>query len=142
MIAARLAENRGFAMAFIRNLGIAFACGFVGALVLYAALIVTDRVGLAGVLQAKPIPVPALTPAIYALGAWGGIWALLLALPVVSRIWLIRGVVVGIAATAGAIWLFKMLPPTFTMDWVYVGILNIIWGVASALFYRVVSIEY
>ena len=129
-------------MAFIRNLGIAFACGFVGALVLYAALIVTDRVGLAGVLDAKPIPVPPLTPAIYALGTWGGIWALLLALPVASRVWLIRGVVIGVAATAGAIWLFKMLPPTFTMEWIYAGILNIIWGIASALFFRVVSIEY
>ncbi len=129
-------------MAFIRNLGIAFACGFVGALVLYAAMIVGDRVGLPGVLEAKSIPVPPLTPAIYTLGAWGGIWALLLALPIASRVWLFRGIVVGIAATAGAIWLFKLLPPSFTMDWIYVGILNSIWGMASALFYRVVSIEY
>ena len=121
---------------------VAFACGFVGTLVFYAALIVADRVDLAGVLGIKGRGVPPLTPTIYALGAWGGIWALLLALPWISRMWLIRGIVIGLLATAGAIWLFQKLPPQFHMLWVYAAILNVIWGLATALFYRVVSIEY
>ncbi len=129
-------------MAFVRNLGIAFACGFAGTLVFYAALIVADRVGLPDILGLKGRPVPPLTPTIYMLGTWGGIWALLLALPWLSRLWLIRGIVIGLIATAGAIWLFGKLPPQFHMIWVYAAILNVIWGLAAALFYRVVSIEY
>ena len=87
---------------------------------------------------------PPLTPVIYTLGVWGGIWALLLALPWISRVWIIRGIVIGVIATAGAIWLFKApyLGTEFAMAWVYAGILNIVWGIATALFYRVVSIEY
>ena len=129
-------------MAFLRNLGIAFASGFLGTLVFYAALIVADRVDLAGMLGIKGRPVPPFVPTIYLLGAWGGIWALLLAFPWISRMWLIRGIVIGLIATAGAIFIFQKLPGQFHMVWVYAAILNVIWGLATALFYRVVSIEY
>ena len=129
-------------MAFVRNLGIAFACGFLGTLVFYAALIVADRIDLAGILGIKGRPVPPLVPAIYLLGTWGGIWALLLAFPWISRLWFIRGIVIGLIATAAAIFIFKKAPGQFHMIWVYAAILNVIWGLASALFYRVVSIDY
>lgn len=129
-------------MAFVRNLAIAFACGFVGVLVFYAAIIAADRIGLAGMLGIQPRGVPPLVPFIYSIGTWGGIWALLLALPWISKVWLIRGIVIGLLATAGAIWIFNKMPGDFSMLWVYAAILNVIWGIASALFYRVIAIEY
>jgi hypothetical protein len=130
-------------MAFVRNLGIAFACGFLATLVFYAALIVADRIDLAGIMGIKPLGVPPLVPAIYLLGTWGGIWALLLAFPWISRLWFIRGIVIGLIATAAAIFIWGRLGgQTFSMLWVYGAVLNVIWGLAAALFYRVVSIDY
>lgn len=129
-------------MAFVRNLAIAFACGFVAVFVFYVAWILADRIDLSGVLGVAPRPVPPLKAMIYPVGTWGGIWALLLAIPYVGRAWILAGIVIGLLATAGAIFIFGRLPGSFSMLWIYAAILNVIWGVTAALFFRVISIKY
>jgi hypothetical protein len=69
--------------------------------------------------------------------AWGGVWGLAFLLPILSGNWWLRGAVWGTAATAVALFVFKVMPVTPMT--VAIGLLVNAgaWGqVASWLYYR------
>ena len=87
----------------LRNITIGFAAGAVGGLAWYAGIWILIQVGLipgqmAGTLLAKSL--------LYKQMIWGGVWGILLAVPVLDRMWWLKGFIIGCVATAAAVFYF------------------------------------
>ena len=119
-------------------LAIAFAAGVVGAGALYLV-----RRGLA---QVWFVPLPASPAAasdrladLYRLLIWGGIWGLLLPVPVLNRQWWLKGIVLGLLATLIARFYFR---PNMPVTWelaLYAVVLNAIWGIVAAFLWSLLA---
>lgn len=122
-----------------RRLSLAFAAGGVGVIVLIAFLWLLRESGAMASLGLK-MPAPKLPDFLYSRIVWGGIWAFLFVLPVMTRQWLLRGLVVGVLASLASIFYFnpawKSAPFTFV---IVIFVANSIWGVAASGWYRAVS---
>ncbi len=121
---------------YLANLSAAFAAGVVGAVILI--LIKTILYGMQG-------DYLLFKQAVYRLLVWGGIWALLLVIPLCKRRWFLRGSVLGVLVI---LFNFIVLMPItgggfFASDLGWsVGlrniILNYIWGVTAAGWYALI----
>ena len=126
-------------MAIFRLLTLAFGAGAFGACILalahllLAALQVPELVGLP-----PPEPQPIL-PLFYRAVVWGGLWGLLLVVPVMNRWWWLKGALIGVLATLAILLYFN--PGIFTppMRFVYALVLNMIWGAAAGFWWALVS---
>jgi hypothetical protein len=126
-------------MAIFRMLTLGFGAGAFGACILvliYAllgALHVPELIGLP-----PPEPRPML-PIFYRTVVWGGLWGLLLVVPVLSRLWWLKGMIIGALATLAILFYFDrgiMTPPT---RFAYALVLNLIWGLAAGGWWALVG---
>lgn len=129
-------------MSRIRRTSIAFAAGAVGALANSAAAIAAGRTGLTALLGVRLAP-EFSPPWLYQRLVWGGLWGLLLLLPLLKGSPTVRGLLVSLAPTAVA--LFVVFPSRGGgMAGLELGLLtplvalalNAVWGVAAAWWYR------
>ena len=97
------------------------------------ALRVQELIGL-------PPPTPeSYLPLIYRLVVWGGLWGLLLVVPVMNRLWWLKGIIIGVLATLAILFYFN---PGITTPWmrlVYVLVLNSVWGLAAGGWWALVG---
>lgn len=122
-----------------RQLSLAFAAGGVGVIALVAAMWILKESGALASLGLRP-PSPRMPDFLYSRIVWGGIWALLFVLPIMSRQWLLRGLIVGALASIASIFYFnpawKSAPFAFV---ILIFVANSIWGAVAAGWYRAVS---
>ena len=121
-------------MKLTRDLSCGFAAGVVGAVVLMAVL--TLMIGF-------PSEYTDFKIQLYRLMIWGGIWGLLLILPLLKQRWFIRGSLLGLTVI---LFNFIVLMPLsgrgfFAMNAglpIFFGniILNYIWGVVAGFWYH------
>jgi hypothetical protein len=113
------------------RLSVAFAAGVVGALANSLA------VQLAGAL--RPGAAPELTPAwLYQRLVWGGLWGLLLLLPVLPGRPVARGLLISLAPSVARLAFFAPAAgaPAGALGVVLVFLFNAIWGIVAALWFR------
>lgn len=88
------------------------------------------------------IPGPELTPDfikmfLYKQMVWGGIWGFAFLIPIMTRHWILRGLVWGVAATAVALYVFKVAPVSVLSIVIGLAVNSGAWGlVASGLYYK------
>ena len=128
---------------FLRKLSLCFAAGAVGGVVNSLALWAAGAYGLTAALGVRLAP--HLTPAwLYPRVVWGGLWGLLLMLPLARASWLGRGLLISLGPSlvqllylfperlqAGMLGL-KLGTPTPLV--VLIG--NAVWGLAAVLWLR------
>lgn len=126
-------------MAIFRLLTLGFGAGAFGACILFLIAFVLDRLNVPAALGVA-LPPREFPAGLYRLVAWGGIWGFLLVLPVLTRLWWLKGIIIGLLATA-ALALFFAPPigqgPATRL--LYVAVLNAIWGIAAGFWWTVVS---
>jgi hypothetical protein len=129
-------------MWFLRNLTVGFGSGVVGAFGLFGAGWVTAQIGLRGLFGLSAGNPLAFPGDYYRPMIWGGVWGLLLALPLFTRLWWFRGIVLGLLATAAIPLYFNTAlqqNPALIRIVIYAAILNVIWGLVAAGWYRLVA---
>jgi hypothetical protein len=108
-----------------RLLSAAFAAGAVGALVNSLAAQLAGRL--------RPGSAPALTPEwLYQRLVWGGIWGLLLVLPLLRDRPVVRGLLFSLVPSIARLTVFAGAPIPLAAVFAF----NAVWGVAAALWYR------
>ena len=129
-------------MSLARSLSLAFSAGALGGL---ANSLAVWAFGALGITQAVGVAIaPALTAAwLYPRIVWGGLWGLLLVLPL-SFDWFRRGLVLSLAPSA--VQLFVVFPlvagkGTLGLELgpatpVLVLVFNAVWGVVASFWYR------
>lgn len=125
-------------MGFVRSLTLAFGSGVFGVIVFLAVGRLLAYAQVPEMLGIAPRPF-GITDA-YRTFVWGGIWGLLLALPFLRSMWWLRGLILGVIATAA-------IPLYFNPDFakaaaqrqIYALVLNSIWGLAAAFWYRAIT---
>ena len=132
-------------MHFERNLSVAFSAGALGALV---NSVVAWLFGVFGVTAALGVKMaPALTKSwLYPRIVWGGLWGVLLLLPVIKKSHVRRGVVLSILPTL--VTLFVIFPAEGkgpmgtalgTLTPIFPLILNGVWGAAAGGWYAMTT---
>ncbi|MGH7006356.1 MAG: hypothetical protein ACREIP_20615 [Alphaproteobacteria bacterium] len=126
-------------MGLLRLLTLGFGAGAFGACVLVLVAYLLARFGVPEQLGITfpPRPMPA---ALYQAVVWGGIWGLLLVVPVMNRLWWLKGIIIGALATVALLLYFA--PPLRDgpmMRLLYVLVLNAFWGVAAGFWWVIVS---
>ena len=122
-------------MAFFRLLTLGFGAGAFGACVLSLLAFVLSRLGVPEQLgiALPPRPMPA---ALYQLVVWGGIWGFLLVVPVLNRLWWLKGIIIGLLATAAlAIYFAPPIGQGPAILLAYIVVLNAIWGIAAGFWW-------
>lgn len=110
----------------VTRVSVAFAAGAIGALANSLA------VQLAGLLRSGGAPPP--TPAwLYQRLVWGGLWGLLLLLPLLRGRPVVRGLLIGIAPAVARLTVFAA--PGAPNPVAAVFLFNAVWGVVAALWY-------
>ncbi len=125
---------------FLRLVTLAIGAGAFGAIILgvFGQLFTSLKVQqLLGFTADAP---PAFPAALYMYLVWGGIWGLLLVIPILNRLWWLKGALIGVLATAAIPLYFE---PAFAQApagrFIYVVVLNIIWGIAAGFWWWLVS---
>jgi len=121
-------------MDLLRQLSWAFVSGCVGVLLFYAAF----RIGIeAGVIKAPAPALKFLTSKgfFYKQVVWGGIWGLAFVIPVLSGKWWLRGLIVGLAATLVAIFVFRQTLPPAPVIAIGLVLNMVFWGLAAAFWH-------
>ena len=121
-------------MKWLRNLSCAFTAGVVGAI----ALVI-----VATLVRGIPSNFASFKSELYRLLIWGGIWALLLVIPLFKERWFVKGSILGFIVI---LFNFMVLMPLSDRGFfainaglsVFLGniVFNYIWGVVSAFWYK------
>src|SRR5262249_49041017 len=121
-------------MAILRQLTLGFGAGAFGACILSLVIFVLGRFGLP---ERFGVAMPPFDlPAFYRVVVWGGIWGFLFVVPVMSRLWWLKGIIIGLIATAAAAFFFSPeLGRGPAMLLVYAVVINAIWGVAAGFWF-------
>ncbi len=128
-------------MAIFRLLTLGFGAGAFGAVILalvsmaLTALKAQELIGL----PASPAP-DSYLPLLYRTIVWGGIWGVLFALPVLNRLWWLKGLIIGVLASLAIVFYFNPAVTTPPIRFIYVLILNaVIYGIAAGAWWTLVS---
>jgi len=120
-----------------RDLTLAFACGCLGVAVMFLVYGVLILTGVADAATTPGMPAYETKPFVYSRVVWGGLWALLLALPILRRRWITRGLMLAAAASLASAFHFhpflQQAAPAF------LGVIlamNAIWGLTAAAAFR------
>ena len=108
-----------------------FAAGAFGGAANVLALIIIWHWFIPGPPQTADV----LKPLLYKQMVWGGIWGFAFLIPVMTRNWALRGVVWGVAATAVALWVFKVVPVTMTNVIIGLIVNSGAWGLVASWFF-------
>ena len=119
-------------MNVLNKLSCAFVAGVIGAIVL-------DIIGI--LIYGAPHTFADFKAGLYQLCIWGGIWALLLAIPILKNRWFIRGSIIGIlvilfnyiilSPLSGQGFFASQVPVSQALG----NLLNYIWGLVAALWF-------
>lgn len=116
-------------MALLKRLSLAFAAGALGAVVLYAVV----RIGVAAGLMGSGGGRFTSLGFLYKQMVWGGIWGFAFLIPLLVGKWWARGLLVGLAASLVAMFVFMPSPPRDVRIIGTVLVLNMVfWGLAAA----------
>lgn len=126
-------------MAIFRQLTLGFGAGAFGALVLALVAYLLTRLNVPAALGVV-LPPQEFPAALYRLLVWGGIWGTLLTIPVFNRLWWLKGILIGLLATAAlALYFAPLFGQGPIIRLIYVAILNAIWGIAAGAWWTLVS---
>ena len=127
-------------MAIFRQLTLGFGAGAFGALILALVSAALNALKVQELIGLPPPPTPdSYLPLFYRLVVWGGIWGLLLVVPIMNRAWWLKGIIIGALATLAILFFFNPAVMTPPMRFVYVLVLNSIWGLAAGAWWAFVS---
>jgi hypothetical protein len=125
-------------MAIFRQLTLGFGAGAFGACILALVAFVLAQLKIPELVGASSPP--ADKAFLYRLIVWGGIWGLLLVVPVMNRAWWLKGIIIGLLATAAlALYFAPPLQQGSATQIVYIVVLNSIWGLAAGAWWAFVS---
>ncbi|MEM9684242.1 MAG: hypothetical protein AAF942_13310 [Pseudomonadota bacterium] len=123
----------------LRNLTLGYASGVFGGLVFFLGI----WLGLkAGLIPAQAEATLLAKTFLYKQMIWGGVWGILLAVPILNRVWWLKGFIIGCIATAVAIFVFT---PTGLAGWpaqriaIAVVLNGVFWGIGAAFWYWLVT---
>lgn len=120
---------------FLRRATLAFSAGALGALLMTLLLWLLGAIGIAGLLHVKIAP--ALERAfLYRQIVWGGIWGFTMLLPICRGSWLLRGLLLGLAATV--VLVFVVLPIKAPQ----LGTLALGLGTLAPIYFLVIHLTY
>lgn len=137
-------------MKLLNQISLGFAAGSLGAAANVGFLAAAGAGGLIAVMniQLPELPYPAF---LYKQIAWGGLWGILLAVPVLTGGWFLRGLLLSLLASAATLFVFF---PMQTLDEqgpglaglnlgdlmpVLVLVANAVWGLVAAWWYSFLS---
>jgi hypothetical protein len=127
-------------MAIFRQLTLGFGAGAFGAVILALVSAALNALKVQELIGLPPPPTPeSYLPLFYRIVVWGGLWGLLLVVPVMNRAWWLKGIIIGALATLAILFYFNpgvMTPP---MRFAYVLVLNCFWGLAAGAWWAFVS---
>ena len=127
-------------MAVFRLLTLGFGAGAFGAVILALVSAGLNALNVQALIGLPPPPAPeSYLPLFYRLVVWGGIWGVLLAVPVLNRQWWLKGIVIGVLATLAILFYFNPAVTTPPMRFAYALVLNAIWGIAAGAWWALVS---
>ena len=127
-------------MAVFRLLTLGFGAGAFGAVILALVAAGLSALNVQALIGLPPPPAPeSYLPLFYRLVVWGGIWGVLLAVPVLNRLWWLKGIIIGVLATLAILFYFNPAVTTPPMRFAYALVLNAIWGVAAGAWWALVS---
>ncbi len=128
-------------MAIFRLLTFGFGSGAFGAVILALVSAALNALKVQELLGLPPPPMPdSYLSLLYRAVVWGGIWGLLLALPVLNRLWWLKGIIIGVLASLAIVFYFNPAVATPPILFIYVLILNGgIWGIAAGAWWALVS---
>ncbi len=84
---------------------LSFAAGSIGGMANVIFLVITGLIGLP-LLMGLDLPSFAKAGFLYKQAYWGGLWALVFLLPFMPKNWIVRGVIVAIAAALVTLFVF------------------------------------
>lgn len=123
----------------LRNLTLGFACGAIGGLAWFAGIWIGIKTGL---IPAAMEPTLLAKTMLYKQMIWGGVWGILLAVPILTRTWWLKGFILGCIATAVAIFFFTQggLAGWPAQRIAIAVVLNgVFWGMSAAFWYWLVT---
>ena len=128
---------------FLRNLSVALVGGAIGGGVTTLLIWLIGALGIAGMLSATMPPMVIDKAFIYRTLVWGGIWGIVLLLPVLRRQWFWRGVLLSLLPTA-ALYFYFFPKQQLGMFGMTAGIglpimalvANFVWGAVAALWFH------
>jgi hypothetical protein len=128
-------------MAIFRLLTLGFGAGAFGACILAIVSAILNALRIQELIGLPPPPTPdSYLPLLYRIIVWGGIWGLLFVVPVMNRMWWLKGMIIGALATLAILFYFNPAVTTPPMRLVYAFFLNtIIWGTAAGAWWALVS---
>lgn len=126
-------------MSWTRELSLVFAAGVVGALANSLAAWLFGALGITGAFGVAIAPTLA-KGWLYPRLVWGGIWGVLFLLPILRSRWFVRGPLMSLGPSAGALFVVLPLKAGAGIGGVELGLLtpvfvllfNAVWGVAAA----------
>ena len=72
---------------------------------------------------------------LYTQMTWGGIWGLAFVFPILPNNWMLRGVVLGLAATLAALFIFDVVPVSVTNAVIGIVVNSGAWGLTASWLY-------
>ena len=137
-------------MKLLNQISLGFAAGSLGAAANVAFLALAAMAGLIAAmsLQLPELPYPAF---LYKQIAWGGLWGILLAAPVLTGSWFLRGLLLSLLASAATLFIFFPMATVGeqgpglaglnlgTLMPVLVLLANAVWGLVAAWWYSFVA---
>jgi len=111
-----------------------FSAGAAGGVANVILLIIIWKLNIS---PGPPLTADVLKPLLYKQMVWGGIWGFAFLIPIMTRNWVLRGVVWGAAATAVALFVFKVVP-AITVPAVVIGLAvnSGAWGLTASWLYQ------
>jgi hypothetical protein len=126
-------------MAIFRLLTLGFGAGAFGAVILALVSAALNALNVQALIGLPPPPAPeSYLPLFYRLIVWGGVWGLLFVVPVLNRLWWLKGIIIGVLATLAILFYFNPAITTPPMRFAYVLVLNAIWGIAAGAWWALV----
>jgi hypothetical protein len=127
---------------FLRQLTLAFGAGMVGTVFLFLAGRAFTALKVQSLLGFTPNPPPPLPEAAYRPLVWGGIFGLLLVIPLLNRWWWLKGILLGLAPVIAQLLYFNpALKDAPAGRIAYSVLIHVIFGLGAALWWRIVSVR-
>ncbi|NIA71228.1 hypothetical protein HBA54_21750 [Pelagibius litoralis] len=132
------------------QISLGFAAGSLGALANVGFLIAAGAGGLIAAMSIQ-LPEPALPAFLYKQVAWGGLWGILLAVPLLGGNWVVRGLILSLLASAATLFFFFPMLTSGdqgpgmaglnlgTLTPVLVLVANAVWGLVAAWWYSLAA---
>ena len=143
-------------MRFWQRMSLAFTAGAIGAVANVVFVAILAALGITAMLGIES-PRPPMPGFLYKQVVWGGLWGLLLVLPLLRGNWWLRGLVLGFFASLAAMLIFLpqihmpagapfASPGQFGLGWgemmpLLILVANSVWGLAAAWWYAFLTAD-